>query len=553
MSWSKLSRWFAPLGAALIWVSLLLLFAFLDLRRPHGGVFELLRAGVMKGNGQAFGISLVVREVLPLYGATALIAWAWTHGWTLLFAGRKQAETWSWAWALGITLGALGWVHLFLWWQVPTTLWIFPGIDRVPFWLLFPILALVFTLPLGIWARKHMALEPGRHIGLVVIALSGWVGLGALPLMVREQVHAAPRPTAGHPAKLVLLGIDGCREDMAVQEGLERLQGIRFPNAYTPAPATRLLFHMLWGGDPEVYSIGHAIPSLEEMNGHVPLKLLDDARAKGIKVRFYIDDGGTIGLAGRTDLFDEVLMPARGWENFVNSNLAVRIPLFAVWLDTLRLFPTTTPWASLDLGLRTALNHGRGSDWVTFHSCLAHQPVYLTRNELGEIPGWWRRSPSHFRPYGSWGALPESEVPGWLPERNPSHAYRLRLRSLMKAWEPIWNQLASDPDYKDSVRIFFSDHGERFYHVAPQVQLSGVHGMDLNPWETRVPLIVWGPGMDAFKDETRRKKAVNLLEIRDLAERVVLRGEPFRYDMLGTWPFSASYYHTLNVDFLRPS
>ena len=80
-------------------------------------------------------------------------------------------------------------------------------------------------------------------------------------------------------------------------------------------------------------------------------------------------------------------MPARGWENFVNSNLGVRVPLFAAWLDMLRVFPTTNPWTEPAAGLHQALEQGRGADWVIYHSCLAHQPIFLTRGELGEMPG----------------------------------------------------------------------------------------------------------------------------------------------------------------------
>ena len=80
-------------------------------------------------------------------------------------------------------------------------------------------------------------------------------------------------------------------------------------------------------------------------------------------------------------------MPARGWENFVNSNLGgARPAVRGLAGHASGCSPPPTRGPSPAAGLHQALEQGRGADWVIYHSCLAHQPIFLTRRELGEMP-----------------------------------------------------------------------------------------------------------------------------------------------------------------------
>jgi len=482
-----LFRWWGPLAA-----SLTVFLASLALARQFFfGATGATTPGLMAMAMNfpiitRFAWVWVLREVLTLYLAMAMAGWALTASLAPWLVGMAWRQAWRGRHAFLATLGGLLLMHAWLWAKVPTALWVIPGLRLLPLGL-----SLVLV-PLAGLGCLRLAFPRGRGGHLAALALSlPWLLLAQLPFLF--QGDQAPVPNS-HPAELVVLAIDGLRPDVAAAEGLEAFHGQHAENAFTPVPATRLLYGLLLGGDPMRFTTGHLMPDLEEYEGKVPLYILREAKAAGKKVRFCIDDGGTIGLMGRGSEFDQVIMPARGWENFLNSNLSVHLPIYASWLDTLRVFPTTNPWTRPTHGLTEALDAGRGGDWLFFHSCLTHQPIYLTRGELGSVPGWWGIPATKFEPLLSLEALTADQARNWDERCNPFLAYRIRVHTLMTAWAPIWNGLAQDPVYGKATRIFFSDHGERFPHLTEQVQMAGIHGFSLSPWDLKMPMVLDGPG-----------------------------------------------------------
>ena len=147
-----------------------------------------------------------------------------------------------------------------------------------------------------------------------------------------NQAFSAPPGYAGgeQPCKVLILGIDGLRSDTFLAKA-DGYQGLRYQNAYTVIPATRLLWHILWGGDPMVYTIGHARPPTRNTSIAHDLVLLRKAMLQGLAAPVLHRRRRHHRPAGRQLDLDDLLMPAEGWENFVNSNLAVNFPLYAVW------------------------------------------------------------------------------------------------------------------------------------------------------------------------------------------------------------------------------
>lgn len=542
----RLRRWFGPLAAGAVFVVPLIAFAIIFINFIQGGIGILMAKSLKNPIVIVFAVKLAATEVLPVYITTGLVAWMLLYAWGLLGLDPDWRHGWRGGEGFLLVLGSLGWIHLGLWWQVPTALWVIPGLDRLPFWAAFPVLGLLCLLPM-LFVVRHRAKDLVRG----VVTVTGWVGLslalGQVPNWLPEPHFT---PSSNHQAGLVMLAIDGLRPDVAESQGLSTFHGTHYPNVYTVLPATRMVYSMLWGGDPQRYTASHAIPDIEELEGKAPYTILKAAWQQGLKTRFYIDDGGTIGLAGRTDYFDEVLMPARGWENYVNSNLAVHLPLYAIWLNHLRIFPSTHPWAPLDAGIRRALDLGRGADWVMFHSCLSHQPIFLDRRELGNLPRWWTLKPGELRPKVSWKEFTPQELQNWDIRRDTFLVYEIRVRSLLKAWEPLWNGLGIDPAYANATRVFFSDHGERFYHVTDKVRLQGIHGFDLDPWELRVPFVVAGPG---FQDRIGPEQALSLLQLRDAIGDWAIRHRPIGPEDFISNLGAFMRYPTLGTDFLRPS
>ena len=540
----KLGRWAAPMAAGLLWTVLLALLMLYRLKTAEAGLQVLLVTGFSAAPIREFGVRFILTLLVPFYLAASLALWGAALALASL-AKRGYSDTWRARDGFLLTLSALVWVHLILWWQVPTTLWLIPGLRALPFYAGFPLLGLLtLAYPIRWFRREGLGWLRG---GLLV---AGCLVLWSAAPLLPERLPRLLTPAKGgsDPAAVLIVGLDGLREDVGLRE-TAAWKGTAYDHAYTVIPATRLLWHILWGGDPLYYTIGHAPPTKEEMMGEKPLPLIDLAHQQGWQPRFYIDDGGTIGLAGRVANFDDVVMPAPGWENFVNSNLSSAFPLFAVWENWGRAFPTTNPWAPLDAGLREALRLGSGAKLVMFHSCLAHVPIFLRRGELAEVKGWWTMRPMNMEPYTARQQLTPERVAKYDVRRDPFLAYSIRMKAILKAWEPIWNGLDQDPRFKGAVRILFSDHGERFYHVTEQVQLAGVHGYNLDPWEAKITLRVDGPGFEAAPGAPAQHATISVLSIRDALEAAIKANGPLERRTLETsHPEAPLRYETLSRD-----
>lgn len=536
-----LLRWLGPVLGGVALFLILLGFGFVFTRT--GVINHLLDKGLGMAVIQRFFLKAALTEILPLYVGTAFM---------LSLVGLLLAKSplflpgdwdrWSLRHGFWIGLGFGLATHVWLWWEVPTTLWVLPGINLLPLGLGLLLAALAtsacfwrgLAFSRTAWWRKALTLG--------VWAACAWAALLVPKHLAKTGLESGP---VGHPARVVMLSIDGLRQDTAFQVGLQDFKGFQVHNGFTAIPATRVMWSILWGGDPGHYSVGNLFPAMEEFEGTYPFTLLETAKTQGLKSRFYIDDGGTIALADRTQAFDQVLTPARGWENFLNSNAVVHFPLFAIWLDALRVFPSTTPWTPLHLGLKTALNLGRGSDWVMYHSCLAHQPVFMTRKELAAIRRWWAIPAKSMSPH--WSYPSPKDIASWRPEYSPFLAYQIRVRSLLSAWREVWNTLPGDPDYGNALRIMFTDHGERFYHwmAEPAIQAGGSHGYNLDPWEVRIPMVFDEPGIQPGQD---RDHALSLLDVRDAVARRLLYQEPLNIKAMLAKDYAPLRMHAIGRD-----
>jgi len=531
-------------GVGPVFLLLLGVGTYVRFRLAGAGIEGWLSESFRYSPVRSFGLQYGLRILIPIYITAGVMVWMVTL-FPGLLAHRDWLRTWRGREALGMGLSGLLWAHLVLWWEVPTALWNLPGLRALPFWVLFPLLGcLALAFPLY-WLARTPVTAWSRRIVVLGLWLLLWSALVWAP-----RVIPSPKPASrggSQPCKVLILGVDGLRSDVFLEQAAA-FKGIPYRNAYTPIPATRMLWHILWGGDPMTYTIGHVAPSVDEFKQIHSLSLLKEAMEQGLAPRFYIDDGGTIGIAGRHMDLDDSLMPAKGWENFVNSNLAASFPLYAIWENWFKPFPTTNPWASLDAGLKESLRLGRGSGWVMFHSCLAHQPIFLTRQELAGIHHWWTLTPHAMEPTPHIDLVTRKMLTEYDPRTNPFGIYRIRMRSILDAWLPIWNQLDQDPAYKGAVRILFSDHGERFHNVANGFQLQGAHGFDLDPWECRATMLVSGPGFSDLVDQRPRDATISLLGIRDGIHRMLMRQEDFDAAFLERcYPVAPIRYHTLET------
>lgn len=515
----RLARWFGPLSASLLLLATLLALAFQTIRMEHGGggLSGMMGMALRYEAPQAFIRRVAFGELLPIYIGAGLIAW-------VLFLALSRAiptlrgflGTWTLGDGFSATWALLGALHLGLWWQVPTTLWVLPFLNRLPFWLLFPLLAWVLVLPWYVLAIRRQGRRRGLALGTLALGLG--LVLAQVPGWIGAWIPSRPPAPGGQaaPTRILMLAVDGLRRDTALAQGLTDLKGTHLTGMVAPVPATRMIYSLLWGGDPMRYTSSVVIPDLEELQGKVPLPLLAAAQRQGWKTRFFIDDAGTIGIMGRGASFDEVGMPAAGWESFLDSNFGAYVPLYASWLNRLRTFPGTHPWSGPEEGLRVALERGRGADWVMYHACVAHQPIFLTRQELSRLGRWWTLSPADYKPLPSAKAYRPGLEHVWDSRMDPKRAYEIRIQSVLKAWVPILNGLATDPQYGEALRVFFSDHGEHFFRFIGDIRLQGVHGFHPDPIELGVPFVLSGPGLQEGRVDDRPRTL--------LAMRSVIQG-----------------------------
>jgi hypothetical protein len=540
------TRLLAFLLAGPLFLAVLVFLAWLHFKVDTGGFAGFISDSFKIKPIRQFGLRYGLTILVPIYLGAGVLAWL-VSVLPAALARPGLLKDWRAGEALGLASSVLLWAHAVLWWQVPTALWVIPGLRRLPFFLLFPLLALLAWAYPCHWLGRSRDVGRVRRGAVLGAWLLLWTGMALVPQWLPRLKPAARG--GDQPCRVLLLGIDGLRSDtfLAHAGGLD---GIRYRNVYTPIPATRMLWHILWGGDIMNYTIGHVAPSEEELRAQHDLALLRTASLEGWRPRFYIDDGGTIGLAGRRMDLDDALMPATGWENFVNSNLAVNFPFYAVMENLLKPFPTTNPWAPLDAGLKEALRLGRGSGWVMFHSCLAHAPIFLNREELWQVGRWWTLSPQDYQPKSDLADVKPAEMEHPDPRTNTFLAYQIRQARILAAWKPIWNGLGQDPAYQDAVRVLFSDHGERFHQVGTAgFQLQGVHGFNLDPWECRATLLVAGPGFTQGEDPTPRDATISLLGLRAGISRLLDGTGPFDAAFLESFTPRAPFrYHTLATD-----
>ena len=523
------TRWLGALLAPIVVVVASTLLAGLYYKGTQSGTPGLFALAYRFPILTRFVQVALLREVLPLYAVIGLLGWAQTALLGSLVLGKGWRDAWNGKVAFLSTLGGLLLIHASLWWRVPTTMWVIPGLKLLPMGL-----ALILVTAVGVGFLRWTLPRGAAAWGLTLGSLFGWCLLAQLPFWL-QTTPRTPQGAGTRPTEMLMVAIDGLRPDIAYEEGLSAFQGQHAVQAFTPIPATRMLYSLLWGGDPLRFTSAHIMPDVEEYEHKARYHTLQAAKDHGKKVRFYIDDGGTIGLSQRGESFDEIGMPASGWENFVGSNLAVHLPLYASWLEVLRVFPTTNPWAYLDSGLRTALERGRGGDWVFFHSCLTHQPIFLDRQELSRIPTWWQVPAARMEPIPTVASVTGPKVTTWDERGNPALAYRIRVRSLIESWGPIWNALAKDPQYGKATRLFISDHGERFKHATETVQVQGTHGYDLNPWELKVPMIL----QDGSNRSGRFSSPVGLLGLRAAMNALAVEGTRPTLESMATTPVLA--------------
>ena len=126
------TRWFGALLAPLLVVvasALLAGFYYTGTQSGTPGLFALAYKFPILSR---FVKVALLREVVPLYAVIGLLGWAQTAVLGSLLLGKGWRKEWNGKVAFLATLGGLILMHTWLWWKVPTTMWVIPGLRLLP-------------------------------------------------------------------------------------------------------------------------------------------------------------------------------------------------------------------------------------------------------------------------------------------------------------------------------------------------------------------------------------------------------------------------------------
>ena len=251
-------RWILSLPAGFLALILLFLLFWVDARGTGAGLGSLITEGLSSTYGKRFALQpACYAEIAPLLLVGELFSWLAALAAGTLVLDRTWRSGWTWAQGFVLSLAGLVWIHWVYWWEVPTALWVIPGLSRLP---ILVALLLLLGLAVGLAYLGLRRVGRGqswgrlRRLGVLLICLTAWGGLAELPLWLAQRTH--PHAPSGHPVKALFLGIDGMRGDFRDPTGVQGLRGrvlsecllppARHPHASTTCSwgaGSRVLFH----------------------------------------------------------------------------------------------------------------------------------------------------------------------------------------------------------------------------------------------------------------------------------------------------------------------
>ena len=217
-------RILAPFLGGLAILAFLGFEAWYRMKHTQSGMMGFIAEGLTRKPVVDFGVAYGLKLLLPFYMVAGLLLWLVTLAWGSLWR-REWRHHWTFREAFGFSLAALGWSHLVLWWQVPSTLWVLPGLRALPFYLIFPLLTtLVLCYPI-VWMRRQISGGGLRFISI----LGGWLLIWSIPPIAPQVLPRMLVVAKGgdDACQMLILGIDGLRSDTFL-ENTQGWQGLRY-------------------------------------------------------------------------------------------------------------------------------------------------------------------------------------------------------------------------------------------------------------------------------------------------------------------------------------
>lgn len=465
---------------------------------PHPFLEDVKLTGVMlkavlEWAFSALQAHLVIGLLLGLLAQVALS----------LGAPKKDAQNLDYKGGLLMGLGTTLWFHGVLFLLVPRALASLPIIKSVP-----AVLGLALTLGGGALVLGHLVRKSHGGWGLLrwaaILGLS--TGMIFIPHDSFRRLMPGPSKLPADTNRVVIVGLDALRQDVFEQIKPEwKAPGGCQP--ITVAPATRRIWNLIMGADPQKMERSLVIPELWELQHPEHLTLLKKAKDAGLRTAFVINDNSTLAFGLQPNLFTSVYEPDGGWKYYFSLGYGTCWPTYSWGQNYFSLVETSNAWADTEAYWRDLDRAMERHHWVSSHLVELHPPLILRLDELVAWRGWRWLWEAPLR-YKSYTTIAEIKADGgrrldWRADAKIQ--YQVRSERLLKTLEP---HLAKwEKKYSKLSGVIISDHGELHPRVkladdTPDVHIAGVHGFTLDPDSLRIAFHPFGKTQHQL-DETQ--------------------------------------------------
>jgi len=485
---------------------------------PHPFLEEVKLTGVMlravlQWAFSALQAHLFIGLLLGLLGQVALS----------LAAPKRDAQNLNFKGGLLLGLGSALWFHGVLFLLVPRALASIPLLKNLPaiLGLGLPLVGGAFVLG-HLVRRSHGGMAPLRWVAILGLS----TGMIFIPHDSFRRMMPAPSTLPKDANRVVIVGLDALRQDVFEQIKPEwKAPGGCQP--ITVAPATRRIWNLIMGADPQKMERSLVIPELWELQHPEHLTLLKKAKDAGLRTAFVINDNSTLAFGLQPNLFTSVYEPDGGWKYYFSLGYGTCWPTYSWGQNYFSIVETSNAWADTEAYWRDLDRAMERHHWVSSHLVELHPPLILRLDELVAWRGWRWLWEAPLR-YKSYTAVSEIKADGgnrldWRADARVQ--YQIRSERLIKSLEPHLAQW--EKKYTKLSGVIISDHGElhprvRLTDDSPDVHIAGVHGFLLDPDTLRIAFHPFGRTLHNL-DETQ---VWSLMDLRDSLAKWVAQSEP---------------------------
>ncbi|MBI3130031.1 MAG: hypothetical protein HYZ13_01620 [Acidobacteria bacterium] len=350
----------------------------------------------------------------------------------------------------------------------PGSLAFIPILNRLPFWVGYLLLAILFgTMILFLPAKLK---QKGGLIALTVL----WVNL---PHHVLRSLWNSAKPVINQQIpRRIVLSLDSARFDDVTMSYSNRKPSI----GISQFQSTRKQWQVMMGRAPESMGSMLFLPNAGEVHEQKFESPFEQEAALGsTRIAFILDDGGTANRKTLPLRLSEVSINGEGIDSAGSSE---KIPISA-WLQNI---VSSTESANIYSDIDSFFCDMSGllarNDMVFAHSCYLEHPM-ATWQEFFQFDSykWFLKKPLDYTSYNN-----KSVSMGGISTQKISS---FRTNKFIQKVNVFFEK--SDDQYEELYGVFTSDHGQDYEAVSKEVGVS-THGFLASSGCAWIPIVPYG-------------------------------------------------------------